>query len=59
MRRRAFLGCIAAAPATVACKGRDAQPTASTPPADPLAALRAVTLPADVEPPLWFVPLRK
>jgi len=58
MRRRHFLGCIAAAPATLACKGRDSVPASATP-SDPLAALRAVVLPPDIEPALWFVPLRR
>jgi len=56
MRRRAFLGCIAAAPATLACRGRD-EP-AAPPTTSPLAALRALVLPPTVEPALHFVPLR-
>jgi len=56
MRRRAFLGCVAAAPATLACRGRDE--VAAVPSTAPLAALRALVLPATVEPALRFVPLR-
>jgi len=56
MRRRAFLGCVAAAPATLACRGRDE--VAAVPATAPLAALRALVLPATVEPALRFVPLR-